>query len=104
MSVTLNEAALQFLLESPAGPVGEDLRRRAEVVTGNYQTVINVVWENQDPALNPRADYEVDVGDEGLQAEIGIRFHGRISEYMARKMETEADRVVPTIMLGWHSV
>ena len=32
MTVRLNEAALQLLLESEAGPVGRDIRRRAENV------------------------------------------------------------------------
>jgi hypothetical protein len=104
MSVILNQAALDFLLQNPAGPVGLNLRRRAEVITGNYEAVIGVIWENQDEGLRPQADYDIAVGDEGLRAIIGIPFHGRISEYMGRKLESERDRVVPSLMQGWESV
>ena len=37
MTVTLNEVALKALLESENGPIGRDLRRRAENVTARAE-------------------------------------------------------------------
>ena len=102
-NLVFNEAALNFLLENPDGPVGRKLDRVANHIAGRYEAVIGVVWENRDPGLQPNVDYEVGNGDNGLQAIIGITDSRRIGEYMAEKMVREQERLVGPIMTTWET-
>lgn len=104
MSLIFNEAALLFLLESPEGPVGRRLDRVANHVAGRYEAVVGVVWENRDPSIQPKVDYDVRTAEDGLEAVIGITDGGSISRYMAEKMEIEQDRLVGAIMTTWDTV
>ncbi len=101
MSLIFNEAALANLLESPDGPLGIKVRFVAETITQNYQGVIDKVWENQPAMVRPQADYVIDSGDFGLQAEIGMPDAGRVTQYMGKKMGRE-DWIVPAIMQAWN--
>lgn len=101
MSLILNEAALNSLLESPDGEVGRLLDRVSNHIAGRYEAVIGVVWENQDPFLTPKVDYEIVHADNGIQATIGIVDEGSVSEYMADKMVVEQDRLLGAIMTTW---
>lgn len=97
MSVTLNEAALRFMLEDPAGPVGADLRRRSENVTAlvrqNAQRIIRTL-----PA--DVVEYEIQSSEEGLRSVIGIKGSGRWSEYLAAKEAREAVIFAPALDAG----
>jgi hypothetical protein len=73
MSVTLNEAALRFLLEDEQGPVGLDLVRRSENVVriAREHEIVNGRLKNSFPDIQSIIDYEISVGDQGLQSSIG---------------------------------
>ncbi len=100
VSLTFNEAALNNLLQSPDGPLGQKLRFVSETIEANYQGVVGKVWENQSALARPNVGFDITSGDFGLQSEIGIADHGRVSDYMAAKFQRE-DWVVPAIMQGW---
>lgn len=97
MSVILNEAALHFLLEDPAGPVGLDLRRRAENITELVRANATKILEQMDPQV---IQYEISSGDNGLQAVIGVEGVGRWSSYLAAKEEREAVIFAPALAQG----
>ncbi len=110
MSLIFNEAALVHLLEAPDGPYGNRLRLIAETITGNYNDAIGGVWENQPRSIQPVADYELNRGEFGLEATVGIvdpgvvRSGGKktISQIIAEKFDgLESDKFVPKIMAGW---
>ncbi len=103
--ITFNEAALVHLLEAPDGPYGNRLRLVAEQITGNYNDAIAGVWQDQTASVRPHADFEIDRGEFGLQAVIGIPAdERRIADYMANKFANiEPDKFVPRIMSGWDS-
>jgi hypothetical protein len=82
MSVTLFEPSLRFLLEDQDGPVGIDLRRRAEIITRLVeQNAQHIIIQMPDGIVG----YEISNGDLGLQAEIGLTGSGRWSNYLASK-------------------
>lgn len=97
MSVTLNEAALNFLLDNPAGPVGIDLRRRAENITRLVRANATKILEEMPPSL---VDFEVVSGDDGLAAIIGVQGTGRWSSYLAAKEQREAVIFAPALAQG----
>ncbi len=103
MSIIFNEAAFHNLLEAPDGPYGDRLRLVAEQITQNYNGAIDGVWQSQTAAVKPHAEYEIDRGEFGLQAVIGIPAdERRIADYMANKFANiEPDKFVPRIMAGW---
>ncbi len=100
-NLVFNEAALHHLLQDPQGAVGRRLIPVSEQIAGNYEAVFNIIWQNQEATLKPRADYVISVGDLGLQSEIGIPPDTHVSEYMAEKFETEADWITPALMTNW---
>jgi hypothetical protein len=70
--IRLNESALRFFLESDIGPVGRDLRRRAEAVTRLAETnASGMVIGIESGALHSGVRYALEQGPEGLQAVIG---------------------------------
>lgn len=97
MSLVFNEAALHFLLENPAGPVGQDLRRRAEVITDLVRANATKVLEMLPPET---IQYEITSGDDGLQAVIGVEGVGRWSTYLAAKEQREAVIFAPALAQG----
>jgi hypothetical protein len=110
MSLVFNEAALINLLEAPNGPYGNRLRLVAETITANYNAAIAGVWQNQPASIQPEADYDIGIGQYGLQATIGIVPSERVrrdgkpnaSEYMDNKFgNIEPDKFQPKIMAGW---
>ena len=103
MSIVFNESALVHLLEAPDGPYGDRLRLVAETITANYNDAIGGVWQDQTASVKPEAGYDIDRGEFGLQAVIGIESDARrISDYMANKFaNVEPDKFVPKIMAGW---
>jgi hypothetical protein len=103
MSLIFNEAALNFLLQSPAGPVGRSVERVSNHIAGNYEAVINIIWQNQNQLSRPHADYRVESGDNGLQGDVGIPDQGHVSEYMDEKFGIESDWIVPGLMTNWEA-
>lgn len=110
MSLIFNEAALANLIDNEDGPFGRKLLLVAEQVTATYDAAIGMVWQNRPASIKPQADYEIGIGQYGLQAEIGIvksdaiRFDGKpnTSEYMDHKFgKIEPDKFKPLIMAGW---
>jgi hypothetical protein len=103
VSLIFNEAALVNLLEAPDGPYGQRLLLVAEQITQNYNDAIGGVWQDQTASVKPHADFEIDRGQFGLQAVIGIPAdERRIADYMANKFANiEPDKFVPRIMAGW---
>lgn len=99
MSIVFNEAALHFLLEDEAGPVGQDLRRRSinitELVRDNATKIL---------VMMPReaVDFHISSGDNGLQSEIGVTGTGRWSKYLAAKEERERVIFAPALAQGLH--
>lgn len=87
MSVILNEVALVALLESPTGPVGDDLRERAEKVQAAYQTRVNIIIEN--PTIRPTVEYEIETDAQGLYAVVGLPDQGKVAEYLDVKIARE---------------
>lgn len=72
MSVTLNEVALRFFLDSEQGPVGTDLRERAENVTRlAEQNASGDIIGIDTGDLHSGIRYELRQGEEGLEAVIG---------------------------------
>lgn len=69
MTVVLNEAALERLLQSEAGPVGQDLSRRAQNVTAQAEVnASGAIIGIQTGDLHSGVRFEVGQGDDGLQA------------------------------------
>lgn len=97
--LTFNEAALNFLLENPAGPVGLDLRHRAENITDLVRANATKILEEMDPGV---IDFEIVNGDDGLAAIIGVRGAGRWSTYLAAKEQREAVVFAPALAQGLH--
>lgn len=72
MSVILNEPALRIFLDSEAGPIGQDLRRRSENVTrlaGENAAGAVIGIETGD--LQTGIRYEIVADANGIHAEIG---------------------------------
>lgn len=72
MTVRLNQAALRLFLESEVGPVGRDLRRRAENVVA--QADVNASGDIigiESGALHSGVRYEIREAENGLEAIIG---------------------------------
>ena len=102
MSVTLYEGSLQFLLENPDGPTGLMLSRTADQIAGNYEFLVETIFQN--PTIRPTVDTAVEVGDLGLIASIGFPYEGNVSERLADKIgERETDHLLPVIMSAWDS-
>jgi hypothetical protein len=105
MSVILNQAALDFLLQNPAGPVGQDLRRRCENITPIYRDNVAVVLPEFFESGGD-IDFTIFVGDQGLQATIGIRGRDaddRWANYLAAKVEKEPDKATSALEQGLHT-
>ena len=105
MSLVVNEAALNFLLQEENGPVGIDLRRRAENISTIYeQNVARYL-----PAFVEQGgsiDYEISVQDDGLQAIIGINpGHGsdRFAENVAKKILKEPEKALDAVSQGLYA-
>lgn len=100
MSLVFNEQALKHLLQDPDGPVGRDLRRRAENIT-------ELVRDNATRVLQrmPReiVQYEIRNGDDGLEAVIGVSGSGRWSSYLAAKEQREKVIFAPALAQGLHT-
>lgn len=87
MSITLNEIAIQRLLESPEGPVGQDLQRRAEIVTSAAaRNAARIV-----PQAGAFVGYEIHSDGQGLVATVGADGSGRIALYLASKAIRERE-------------
>jgi hypothetical protein len=95
--LVFNEAALDFLLENPAGPVGLDLRRRAEAITDLVRANATKILEQMPPDT---VQYEIVSGEDGLEAIIGVEGTGRWSSYLAAKERREAVIFAPAIAAG----
>lgn len=87
MSITLNEIAIQRLLESPEGPVGRDLRRRAEVVaSAASRNAARIV-----PQAGAYVGYDIRSDSQGLVATVGTDGSGRIALYLESKAIRERE-------------
>jgi hypothetical protein len=97
VSLVFNEAALRFLLEDEAGPVGQDLRRRAEAITDLVRANATKILEQMSPDV---VQFEISTGEDGLQAIIGVEGTGRWSSYLAAKEKREAVIFAPALAQG----
>lgn len=100
MTVTLNEAAIRRLLESPTGPVGRDVQRRSNAMLGVYKARARQIFENR-PGIQGDERIEMRLGDD-LEITIGF-LDGRIEEYLAPKIEREPDRILPQLDAAFRS-
>ena len=100
MSLVFNEAALNFLLESPDGPVGRDLERRVINITQLVRDNATKILEQMPPEI---VGYEIVNGDDGLAAIIGVQGAGRWSSYLAAKEAREAVVFAPALQQGLHT-
>ncbi len=115
-NLVFNEAALINLLEAPNGPYGDRLLLVAQQITGNYNDAIQGVWQLRSPEALPKAGFEIERGEFGLEAIIGIedpkvvrsqggegsRERKTTSQYMADKFDgLESAKFVDQIMAGW---
>jgi len=97
VSLVFNEAALRFLLEDEAGPVGQDLRRRSEAITELVRANATKILEQMSPDV---VQFEISTGEDGLQAIIGVEGTGRWSSYLAAKEKREAVIFAPALAQG----
>lgn len=70
MTVTLNQPAIDRLLHSPGGPVGQDLARRAMNVENEARTVIGGMFNIRTGNLLRSVKSEVRTGVNGLEATV----------------------------------
>ena len=103
MSLVFNDAYLENLVNNPGGPMGRSLERVANQIAGNYEAVVNIIWQSQAPSAKPDVDYAITNGEFGLQAVIGFPDSRHTSEYMAEKFERESDWIVPGLMSNWNA-
>lgn len=87
MSVILNEAAIELLLDSELGPVGREVRQRAEEVVQNARQGVRDIMASSmvDPSN------AVDLQMIGSTAVVGIRDEGRVTQYLDQKAASEAE-------------
>lgn len=100
MSVILNEAAIRRLLESPAGPVGRDVQRRADAMLSVYKARARQIFENRS-GIQGDERVEMRVGDD-LEITIGF-LDGRVEQYLAPKIEREPDAILPQLDAAFRS-
>ena len=91
---TFNEAALARLLQSPDGPVGREVARRAEeIVTAarsNARIILHRLPDDTFADVAAAIDFEMSrTGDGEIAATIGIRDEGSISRYLSDKEARE---------------
>lgn len=94
MNIVLNETALQLLLESEAGPVGREIRERAERVLEGSRRRVGIIMQRS--SVNVAADVDLELRPD-LSAVIGIRDVGSISRYLAAKEARERVWLVPAL-------
>lgn len=87
MTVTLNQVALEALLDSEDGPVGQEVQHRAEQVVAQAQENIRIIMA--DSFIDPSS--AVGFVMEGSTARIGIRDEGRVTRYLDAKAAREVD-------------
>jgi hypothetical protein len=98
MTVVLNEFALAALLESEQGPVGRDLRRRAERVTQLAREKVGFIMIRSTIDVSADVDFRIEGGP---QAVIGIKDTGSISRYLAEKETRELVWLKPSLQQGF---
>lgn len=99
MSLVFNEAALNYLLNDPEGPVGQDLQRRSENITALVKENATKILEQMNPDI---VQFTISSGDDGLQSVIGVEGTGRWSSYLAAKEKREAVVFAPALAQGLH--
>ena len=95
--LVFNESALEFLLQSPVGPVGQDLRRRSENITQLVRVNATRILEEMSAEL---IGYDIRVGDAGLESVIGMVEGGRWDRYLAAKEQREQNIFAPALQQG----
>lgn len=70
MTVTLNDTAINFLLNNPVGPVGVDLARRASLVEEAARQNIGTDLNTRTGNLLRSVKSDITAGLQGLQAKI----------------------------------
>lgn len=84
MTVVMNEVALRFLLESPSGPVGRDLRRRSEQVAAQAgQNASGEIIGIETGDLYSGIRFEIRETADGLEGVIGTDAEHRGFNYPA---------------------
>ena len=85
MSVTLNEAALQALLDTPEGPVGQEVQRKAEATREAIQERVGVILWNAPPSSQPTCEMR----QEGASVILGFTDEGSMARYLVEKKAHE---------------
>src|SRR5688572_9879758 len=85
MSVTLNEAALERLLDSPDGPVGRRVQQLSQAIVLDAQQNVRAYFGNA-PGVTADQDVDYEMID-GSTAVIGIREVGNKSRRLAAAQE-----------------
>lgn len=88
MSVILNEAGLELLLETDSGPVGREVRQRAEEVTQAAREGVRTIMASSFVDPSGAVDFQM-IGD--ATAVVGIRDEGKVSRYLDAKAANEAE-------------
>ena len=94
MSVVFNEGALKRLLETEQGPVGREIRRRAEEVVVRARQNVGFIMARSAVAISQDVGFAL---GPDLTAIIGIRNTGRQTEYLAAKEVREAVWLTPAL-------
>lgn len=87
MSVILNEKVIERLLDSEFGPVGRDVRLRAEAVTLQARQNVSDIMSNS--VIDPSG--AVDFQMIGSTAVVGIRDEGKVTRYLDEKAAAERE-------------
>ena len=85
MSVTLNEVGIRALFANPEGPVGRMIQERALAVQlAAQQNVEDIMHRNPATVFNA-IGVSLREGEDGIEAVVGIRPGGSVSEYLDEK-------------------
>lgn len=87
MSVILNEPGLERLLDTEFGPVGREVRQRAEAVRENARAGVREIMA--DSFIDPSG--AVDFQMIGSTAFVGIRDEGKVTRYLDEKAARESE-------------
>jgi hypothetical protein len=86
MSVIFDQAALNFLLQDPAGPTGLMLERVSENIIRGARQRADFIFQNKPIDPSDYIGYDIRNGDNGLEAVFGAEGGpGSIGYYLAEK-------------------
>jgi hypothetical protein len=107
MSVTLDEGALTFLLENPAGPIGRDLLRRSENIVREARVDAAGIIHTGFPIWQD-IGYSIVSGEDGLESLIGFANpqdgeSDTLSDYLIKKDQNEGKPFTSAVERAFHA-